>query len=263
MIAPLVLPQSFQEWNARWGAPWRRRTFVDSLIAGTRLSAYRRGLFDYQGNNGTRRFEYPWVHQQIRRQGSRLDVVEIGGGLSGLQFVLAREGDRVTNVDPGQPGLGWGLDRATHESLCRRFAAPVRLVTQTIDAAGLQDASADVIVCVSVLEHLSDGHLNAVAEHVKRVLRPDGVMVLTVDLFLDVEPFGSAERNKWGRNVDVRRFLERAGVEVCVGRVDQLLGFEQFQPRAVLDDLAGFLLGDYPCLAQCVVARRVRECESA
>ena len=256
MIASRQIPTEFERWNARWGAPYGRRRMVDPLLPGNRLRQWFRGPFAFQSNNGTRRFEYPWAYREVRRRGRGLDVIEIGGGLSGLQFVLAREGDRVVNVDPGEPGRQWSASQRRHAALCRRFRAPVRLVNATIGAAGLPDACADVIVCLSVLEHLSDAQLDEVAAELRRLLRPDGIVVLTVDLFLDAAPFCSAERNRWGRNIDVRAFLERAGLELRQGRTDQLLGFDDFRTDAVLRDLGAFMLADYPCLAQCLVAQR-------
>ena len=256
MIASRQIPNAYQQWNARWGAPHGRPWKLGRLLGRTRAARRYRGPFIAQENNGTRRFEYPWAHGEIRRRGHGLDIVEVGGGLSGLQFVLASEGDRVVNVDPGQPGLGWAADRAAHRELCRAFGAPVRLIDRTIATAGLADASADVVLCVSVLEHLTDDQLDEVAVQIGRILRPGGALVLTVDLFLDAAPFSGATENRWGRNIDVRRFLERAGLTLTAGTPNRLLGFDEFSAERVLADLGTLLIGDYPCLAQCLVAER-------
>ena len=73
------------------------------------------GPFAWQSNNSIRKFEYPWAYHTIRRQGSHLRVLEVGGGLSGLQFVLAAEGDEVINLDPDSLErwleLRWDLHR--------------------------------------------------------------------------------------------------------------------------------------------------------
>ena len=78
---------------------------------------------------------------------------------------------------------------------------------------------------------------------------------MTVDLFLDLEPFSDVERNSWGTNVNVASLLDELGAELVVGRHDQLYGFPSFHPRTVLGDLANLLIGNYPVLAQCMVAR--------
>jgi SAM-dependent methyltransferase len=259
MIAPRTLPPAYAEWNRRWGAPFGRPGYASWPLRGTRLDARRRGPFAHQGNNSTREFEYPWAYEQVSKLGPGKGVVDVGGSLGGLQFVLAGEGYDVTNVDPGvaAEGRGWEVTPAAHRRLCEVYAAPVRLVTRPLQDAGLPGASADAVLCVSAMEHFSPADLAAVAEHVPRVLRPGGVAVLTVDLFLDLAPFTDRESNEFGRNVDLRAWLARAGLELAAGDPAELNGFPEFSAGAVLRDLSRFHVGrGYPALAQCLVGRK-------
>ncbi len=256
MIATRDMLRWFAAWNARWGAPNggprlpRGLRWLDRTVWRRR----RRGPFAFQTNSSTRQFEYPWAYDAVVRAGGPLEIVEIGGGLSGLQFVLAAEGHRVTNVDPGR---GWRVSADEHAALCQAFAAPVRLVTETVERAALPDASADVVVSVSVLEHLGDDEIAAIAAALPRVLRPGGRLVLTADLFLDIEPFDRAPRNRWGRNVDLCRFLADSGLRLVLGERSQLHGFPEFDPDGVLAALPRFVESEqYPHLAQCLVAER-------
>jgi SAM-dependent methyltransferase len=260
MIAPRDLPDEFIHWNRRWGSPFGRdvpRWLTPWLPRQGRLESRWRGPFAYQSNSTTRRFEFPWTYGEIAARGQSLDVVEIGGGLSGMQFVLAGEGHRVINVDPGvaADGRGWKLDVDAHARLCRYFGAPVDLRSTTISGAGLADASVDVLLCISAIEHFAPAEVEEVAEQMRRVLRPGGIAVLTIDLFLDLCPFTREASNHYGRNLDVRSFLAAGGLELRSGEPAELLGFDEFSSEKVLADLSRFAIGEsYPALSQCLVA---------
>jgi SAM-dependent methyltransferase len=251
-----VIPRSYVRWNRRHGAPRGRPGRRLDAFAPTLAWARWRGPFAWQGNNLTRTWEYPWAFHQTAARGRPLRIAEVGGGLSGLQWVLARGGHRVINIDPGPSarGLGWELDPARHARLSRAFGAPVELRATTLSDAGLADSSVDVLLAVSVLEHFAPEDIDDLASHARRVLAPGGIAVLTVDLFLDVEPFTSARCNRYGRNVDLRAFLDHAGLVLLRGDPAELRGFPQFSADAIQCRLSRYFVGDYPTLAQCIVA---------
>jgi len=259
MLAPRELPDDFAEWNRRWHAPSGRYDIVARRLGRRNAVGMRyRGPFAYQENNSIRVFEYPWAHKQISALGRSLRIVELGGGLSGLQFVLAREGHRVVNVDPGLAaiGVGFELDQQVHRKLCRVFRSPVELISKTIGRAGIPDRSVDVLLSVSALEHFAAQDLEELTIQARRVLQPQGVVILTVDLFLDLHPFCDPRSNVYGRNVDLRELLERASLELRTGDREELFGFPEFDPRSILSRLSRYLVGTgYPALAQCLVAK--------
>jgi SAM-dependent methyltransferase len=273
MIATQTLPPSYASWNRTWRAPFGRRLlrgrprgrldarFVRAFESRTRVGSRRCGPFAWQPNSALRQFEYPWAHEQIRTLGESLTVVEIGGGLSGLQWVLAADGHRVINVDPGMAarGKGWALSATQHEHLSRAFRAPVELRPATLAEAGLADASADVLLSVSTIEHFAQEDLDEFARHAARILRPGGAAVLTIDLFLDLAPFTSVESNTYGSNVNVHELLERSGLRLRHGDPSCLLGFPEFDPERIQSRLSEYLIGTYPALAQCLVAERAPE----
>lgn len=257
MLARRDLPSAYHAWNHRWHAPYGRRSRFNSLLGSGALAARWRGPFAWQPNNDTRSFEYPWIHEQISARGQSLRILEIGGGLSGLQFVLAREGHHVVNVDPGleAKGKGWALDGNFHGRLARTYGAPITLVPTTIDRADLPPNSFDVILSVSALEHFAAGDLDAFADAVPRLLQPSGVVILTVDLFVDLVPFSKRLSNTFGTNIDLQRLLRRAGLKVIQGNTAELHGFPDFDARMILGRLPEYLLGTgHPSLTQCLVA---------
>ncbi len=221
------------------------------------------GPFAYQPNNSTRQFEYPWAYAKVAEhslanEGRRLRVVDVGGSLGGLQWVLAREGHQVITVDPGLEarGVGWAVNATTHQAVSRALRAPVQLIPTTLAAADLAAASVDVLLSVSTLEHLAPADLAEFSAHAARLLRPGGIAVLTIDLFLDVRPFAPADRNMYGTNVDVCALLADAGLTLHEGQRAELLGFPEFSAPGVLAHLSEYMVGvNYPALAQCLVAR--------
>lgn len=262
MLAPKVLPARFQEWNERHHAPFGRQRASHALqrLLGRRAAVIRYiGPYGWQTNTTLRAFEYPWAFEQIGRLGRDLCVVEVGAGLAGLQFSLARAGHQVHAVDPGlaSRGRGWEIDPEFHTTLGAIFEAPVPLHPGTLASAGFGDESVDVVLSVSTLEHFAREDLAEFEVEARRIVRPGGHLVLTIDLFLDLDPFTSRPRNRYGRNVDISLLLEACDAELIHGQPAELLGFPGFDAERVQSNLSAYQIGEgYPALAQCLVARR-------
>ena len=260
MLAPRELPERYVAWNRRWGAPFgsKARRYIPRPLMLAPGFASLIGPFGYQPNNDTRVFEYPWAYEALRCA-EGVSVLEIGGGLSGFQWVLARSGCRVVNVDPGEAarGRGWPVDAATIRTLGRRFSAVVELKNSTIDRAELPDESFDRVVSISVIEHVPRDDLRLLLEHVRRILKPGGQFVLTVDLFLDLFPFTDRVENEFGYNVSVHELVEQSGLNLRVGNPEQLFGYPGFDARRVRDNRESFLVGTkHSTLVQALVMEK-------
>ncbi|MDQ6838075.1 MAG: class I SAM-dependent methyltransferase, partial [Actinomycetota bacterium] len=188
-------------------------------------------------------------------------LVDLGGALSGLQFVLARSGATVINVDPfidyGTSGEYAGADpdhRLQH--LNQTFATAVQLRRSTLAEAELEADSVDVVYCISTIEHLPAAAVATTAAEIRMVLRPGGHAVLSIDLFLDLWPFTALTHNRWGTNIDVAALVEASGLELVFGTPSELLGFAEFDAETVQANVPDYLVGDYPALAQCFVLRK-------
>ncbi len=260
MLAPRLTPKPFRQWNEKQGAPfgtpvfaerWRSRLLPDAAML--RL----RGPFSIQPNNTIRRFEYPWAfHVAPVKDGMR--VLEIGGGLSGFQFALARAGCHVVNVDPGlgARGVGWQCDDASMARLNRAFGTAVELRNTVVPEAGLEDASFDRAYSISVLEHLPDDEIVEAMQHTFRALKPGGKFILTIDLFLELVPFTNRLENRWGKNVDVKWIVDTTSMKMVHGDEQLLYGYEAFDPERLQANLSDYLVGNYPALAQCLVLEK-------
>jgi 2-polyprenyl-3-methyl-5-hydroxy-6-metoxy-1,4-benzoquinol methylase len=256
MLAPRTLPQTYEAWNRKWSAPWGKEGYGWPL-RGTRLDAIRRGPFAWQTNNSTRIYEYPWAYDKINQLSAALTIVDIGGSLGGMQFVLASEGHRVINVDPGlrAGGLGWNVDLDLHKWLCKRYKLDITVISENLSDAPLDANSVDVFLSVSSLEHFSTSDLDATARCMATLLKPTGIAVITADCFLDLKPFTTRTTNKWGTNISVHEFLEAANLRLSDGNPKELLGFPEWDTDEILSQLSNYHVGTgYPCLAQCFTA---------
>jgi SAM-dependent methyltransferase len=259
MLAPAALPFRYQLFNWRWGAP-RGRVIRGALAhakRATQLGAALVGPFGFQTNNTTRAFEYPWAFEALRAEpGQR--VLEIGGGLSGFQFVLDKAGCEVVNADPGDSfhTTGWPVTPATMQRLNSAVGTDVTLLNSYVEDAHFPADHFDRVVSVSVFEHVPEEALAPLLREVHRILKPGGLMVATVDLFLDVEPFTSARENVYGHNVSVRWLVETSGLTLVHGDTNQLYGYPGFDFERISQTRDQFLVGKYPAMVQTVVLRK-------
>ena len=258
MIAPALLPEKYREWNAHWSAPRGTRFAQWKMSSRMRvLSAPLVGMFAFQENNSTRAYEYPWAFFATPlERGMR--ALEIGGGLSGFQFVLSRYGIKVTNVDPGLKarGRGWPVGQRTFKALNVLFRTDVALKACFVEEADLAAASLDRVYSISTFEHIPEQDLQSILKHAAAALKPGGYLVATVDLFLNVRPFASEEENEFGRNVSVKWIIEQSGLNMVQGTPAELFGFAEFDPERITRLRNIYFIGEYPALVQAFVLRK-------
>ena len=112
------------------------------------------------------------------------------------------------------------------------------------------------MVSVSTIEHLSPSEIEATITAVKQLLAPGGLLVLTVDLFLNLMPFCHRMTNAWGRNTSVAWIEELLGYSMVAGDRHELYGYEEFSTDVILSRLEEFAANvDFPQLAQLVTFR--------
>jgi SAM-dependent methyltransferase len=260
MIGRRRLPTSYQAWNIRWGAPFgypqHQAVPVKQRLHDPEPGRY--GVFAFQANNSTRVVEYPWAYH-AGQTSAGLRVLEVGAGLSGLQWVLSLEGCEVTTVDPGtEPYHAWDGSPEVHAGLNRAFGTDVELVLARAHEYDAPDGSVDRIFCISVIEHMDDDAAVAAMANFGRLLRPNGLCVLTVDLCLDIEPFTDLAKNDIGTNKNVATLVEESDLELVFGYRDELFGYPQFRARSVAAMTPELFVGRFhiPVVAQLLVLRK-------
>lgn len=181
-----------------------------------------------------------------------LDVLDVGGGTGGLAVPLAALHHRVTVVDPSPDALA-SLQRRAGET-----GVSVRAVQG--DAAGLLDvagpASADLVLCHGVLEHVDD--VDPAVAALAAVLRPGGVLSVLVahrnaavvaravaGRFAEARHALEDPDGRWGAGDPLPRRFTEAGLVAVLGgaglRVDELHGV-----RTVADLVPGDLVDHDP-----------------
>ena len=98
-------------------------------------------------------------------------VLDLGGAGGFMAEALAARGARVTGIDPASDAFNAARARAHARALGLRIGYDVGVG----EALPCEDASIDAVVCVDVLEHVTD--LSRVIAEVARVLRPGGLFL--------------------------------------------------------------------------------------
>src|SRR5579871_6418260 len=101
-------------------------------------------------------------------------VLDAGCGAGALTELLARRGYQVTAVDDSNEFVCHALARLQRAGLTPQ----VHVEQQDLQTLDFPEAAFDAVVCGEVLEHLADDR--GATRRLARVLRPGGVMVLTV-----------------------------------------------------------------------------------
>jgi SAM-dependent methyltransferase len=136
----------------------------------------------------SRQVEWPWVltHGEFDLNHR---VLDIGGGWSVLKFGLANRCQRVHCIDIERENLTKAQDGIA--AVFDKFDWDMNITQQVADVRDIPffDNTFDRVVCVSVLEHVPDGHTRGLEEMI-RVLKPGGHLLLTLDVAVDGPLYG-------------------------------------------------------------------------
>jgi 2-polyprenyl-3-methyl-5-hydroxy-6-metoxy-1,4-benzoquinol methylase len=199
-------------------------------------------------NNNTRAIEYPWAWYSLDLE-PRMNILEIGGGLSGMQFLLAKHGYNVLNVDPG-------VEEEDLRRLSRAFKVRISHHKGRVQDLLNRGLVFDRVLSISVFEHMLSHDILDTMRSAYLLLKPGGIFVATIDLFLDVKPFTKREKNKYGTNISIKHLVEAAPFEIVIGGKQELYGFDEFSAEEILSRLSEFFIGEYPCLVQLIKLKK-------
>jgi ubiquinone/menaquinone biosynthesis C-methylase UbiE len=131
----------------------------------------------------SRIWEYPYVYYHLKSWMTRvqcnrgLHAIDVGSGVSFFPFAVADLNYRVTCTD---------IDAICAEDVPRAAQAlkvpPSNVQFRLSDGKRLpfKDEEADVVYCISVLEHVPD--YEPLIEEMARVMKSGGLLILTIDL---------------------------------------------------------------------------------
>ena len=133
----------------------------------------------------SRIWEYPYVYYHLKKAvespGLPHDfrVVDLGSAVTFFPFSIAKLGCRVHCLDIDST-CGPNLERAAN--VVSHSPGKVDFGMISDGRFPLKDGEVDAVYCVSVLEHIPD--FENTIEEVYRILKPNGLFVLTIDLDL-------------------------------------------------------------------------------
>lgn len=133
----------------------------------------------------SRIWEYPFAYHHLREWSSSRGavvsgpIVDLGSGVTFFPFLVAKLGRPVICVDI-DPVVAQDLERAGAVV----DASPGGVSFRQTDGRKLAFANeeVDTVYCISVLEHVPEPEL--VIDEIERILRPNGRLLLTMDLDL-------------------------------------------------------------------------------
>jgi ubiquinone/menaquinone biosynthesis C-methylase UbiE len=267
MILPREISIEYQQWNKRWHAPWGNPRFTAripkrfhfNILAGKMI-----GMFAYQLNSDSRCLEYPWAFYSANLN-RNMDVLDVGGGLSGFSFCLNKLHMHCTVVDPFVQYGGNAHYRSNpaedFQKMNKIFRTNVQLKQCTIDQAGFSASSFDRIFCLSVIEHLSFNDTKQIIREAFRILKPGGLFILSIDLFLNLTPFTKRISNEYGTNIDVNKLLANTEFNMVSGKYSELYGYSEFNFLHILENLEEYYVAhSYPTLTQTIILQKERLC---
>lgn len=124
----------------------------------------------------SRRFEYPFCFGGLQGLPPGARILDAGSGFTFFPYLLADDlGARVTCADVAD--LGDLFEASPYRDRSVEFASG------DLGKLPFGDATFDAVVCVSVLEHMDKP--DVVVAEFRRVLKPGGRLVLTMDVSLD------------------------------------------------------------------------------
>ncbi len=160
-----------------------------------------------------------WFDQKITWQGK--SVLDLGCAGGFMAEALNDRGADVTGIDPAADAIA--AARA-HAEACGRV---IRYDVGVGEALPYADAAFDAVVCVDVLEHVTD--LNMVLAEVARVLKPSGLflfdtinrnvlsrlaVITAAEDILGLLPKGTHDPDMFIKPAELRAGLAAAGFEV-------------------------------------------------
>ena len=134
----------------------------------------------------SRQCEWPWVLRNGEWEEDQI-VVDVGSGWSVLKYALAQRVKIIWAIDNDPPSVVKAQETTT-KFVQEGYIARGIVHHRMHDARNLpfESDSVDRVVCVSVLEHIEgkEGRFKALSE-IKRVLRPNGITLLTFDVVVN------------------------------------------------------------------------------
>ena len=135
--------------------------------------------FRWHSTHFSRKWEYPWAASQLAEMGIRgKSIMDAGAGKSPLALWLAENGAITYTVDSDrQVGTGSGFFDYGKLGL-----GIISVRSDFRNMAWIEADALDAITSISVIEHITANARRRTWAEFRRVLKPGGLLILTLDL---------------------------------------------------------------------------------
>jgi len=157
-----------------------------------------RGFIEQVDIESYKHWDYPWV---ILNSGVKpgMKILDSGAGRGFLQVYLAKKGCEVHSVDirnlasKQRTRLHKFLkikddDRRVIRKINKRYDVDIKFRKESITKLSYEDSYFDIVFNISVLEHLKHEDIPAAVKELTRVVKPGGILALTIDYNLSSSP---------------------------------------------------------------------------
>jgi ubiquinone/menaquinone biosynthesis C-methylase UbiE len=127
-----------------------------------------------------RRQEYNFTINTIEKYANNksLDILDIGCGITPLPNYLSKKYHNVSAIDP----IKENIDFLIKNNINNLYGSTVNYFHQYGENLEFEDNSFDVVYMLSVLEHIPSGNDKIVLNQALRVLKPNGILIITTDV---------------------------------------------------------------------------------
>ncbi|GHU89435.1 hypothetical protein FACS1894202_07620 [Clostridia bacterium] len=162
--------------------------------------------------HSSKRWEYPYILEQLNREGAGLKVADVGAGRGALSLYLARNGHNMTVCDMD---FNWdnGGDPMMHNKFimyCRENSVNAEVATGF--NIPKDDDTFDVVISTSVIEHVL--YKEYMLKEMLRVLKPGGILIMTYDLMSISSSTDAAARVEVASPDVLRKLLSHIAIDV-------------------------------------------------
>lgn len=119
---------------------------------------------------------YKWADSHLK---DRSRVLDVGCGSGYGDFVLLNTALHVHGVDVSGEAIKYAKDRCRQRKTSNRLTYEVRNIDNLYKISRIKH---DAVVCIEMIEHLELEQQHAFLSGMKKILKPDGVFLVTTPL---------------------------------------------------------------------------------
>ncbi|QNJ96716.1 methyltransferase domain-containing protein [Constantimarinum furrinae] len=130
----------------------------------------------------TRVFEYSWLFSELENV-ERSSIIDLGAGVCPLPICLYHQGHKVTTIDSHSLIRRQSEKKGWNEWGFLDYSIFGDIKSQNVDFSQFTSLRKyDYIYSISVIEHVSAVTRNKILKKAARLLKKDGILLLTIDL---------------------------------------------------------------------------------